>query len=63
MATNLTPNLAPDLRQAAEYARSFADLVASPETRYAFKELAAKWEKEAEELEAAARLKSLENER
>ena len=63
MATNVSPLSEPDLRQAAEYARAFADLVASPETQYAFRELAAKWDKEAEELEAAAKLKSLENER
>lgn len=53
---------AADLRQAAEYARAFADLVASSQTKYGFKQLAAKWDKEAEALEAAARLKSLENE-
>lgn len=52
-----------ELRQAAEYARAFADLVRSSQTKYAFQQLALRWDREAEELEAAARLKSLENER
>jgi len=41
----------------------FADLVRARDTKYGFVQLADRWEKEAEELEAAARLKSLKEER
>lgn len=54
---------AEELRQAAVYAQAFADLVRSVETKYAFKQLAVRWDREAEEIEAAARLRSLKDER
>jgi hypothetical protein len=50
-----------ELRQAAEYARAFADLVRSPETKYGFEQLGVRWDRRAERLEAVARLKALKD--
>lgn len=57
MATNPPLSVA-ELRQAAEYARAFGELVASAETKYGFVQLADKWDREAEQLEADAKLRS-----
>ena len=51
-----------ELLQAATYAKAFADLVSSPETKYGFVQLALRWEREAAGIEATARLKSLKDE-
>jgi hypothetical protein len=52
-----------ELRQAAANARAFADLARSAETKDAFEQLALRWEREAEQLEAAAVPRSQKDER
>ena len=63
MATKHSEISGEDMRQAAEYARAFANLIPSAERKHAFAQSAAEWDKQADELEAAARLRPLKNER